>query len=368
MGSQPAQVTKLADTMKPTFPEWYSPQTGIYSSKYPTIPFPTDPFLDVVSFIFSHNHNGQTALIDHLSGSSISYSDLFPLVKSIASGLHSILGIKQGDVVLLLLPNSIYFPIIFLAVLYVGAIVTTMNPLSTVLEIKKQIVDCKACMAFSVLEKASKLQSLGIPIICVPENVNFLKEKKEFEVFYKLVYGNVDLGLRPVIRQEDTAAILYSSGTTGASKGAILTHRNFISVVELFIRFEASQYEYSSSENVYLAALPMFHVYGLSLFVIGLLSLGTSIVVMRKFDANEMVKAIDGYGVTHFPVVPPILQALTKKANSVSANCFKSLKQVSCGGAPLYGKTIQDFLEILPHVDFIQVLEYNFAFTFKFPS
>ncbi|CAL1400960.1 unnamed protein product [Linum trigynum] len=74
------------------------------------------------------------ALLDSASGYSISYQDLFPLVKSTASALHK-LGIRHGDVVLLVLPNSICFPVVFLAVLYAGAVVTTMNPLATVVEI-----------------------------------------------------------------------------------------------------------------------------------------------------------------------------------------------------------------------------------------
>ncbi|EEF43538.1 AMP dependent CoA ligase, putative [Ricinus communis] len=311
-------MEKLSDTSKPdnnnnNNPEWYCPQTGIYTSKHPTVSLPTDPFLDVVSFIFSHKHNGVTAFIDSFSGFSIPYSDLFPLVNSMASGLQN-MGLKQG------------------------AVVTTMNPLSTSLEIEKQISNCNACIAFSVLEKAAKLQSLGIPVVSVPENVTSLKANKAFDAFYMLLYGNVDLCLRPIIRQEDTAAILYSSGTTGSSKGVVLTHRNFISMVELFVRFEASQYDYSSSKNVFLAVLPMFHVYGLSLFVMGLLSLGSSIVVMRKFDANEMSRQL----------------ICMKLLISLLFHRCSNLKQVSCGAAPLFGKTIQDFVETLPYVDFIQ--------------
>ncbi|KAA8521211.1 hypothetical protein F0562_011882 [Nyssa sinensis] len=147
---------------------------------------------------------------------------------------------------------------------------------------------------------------------------------------------------------------MYSSGTTGASKGVVLTHRNLIAMIELFVRFEASQYDYLSLENVYLAVLPMFHIYGLSLFVMGLLSLGSAIVVMRKFDANEMVKAIDRYRVTHFPVVPPLLMALTARAKGVSRSSLQSLKQISCGAAPLSRKSIEEFVQTLPHVDFIQ--------------
>ncbi|XP_021273859.1 4-coumarate--CoA ligase-like 6 isoform X4 [Herrania umbratica] len=279
------------------FPDWYSPETGIYSSKHSSVSLPTDCFLDIVSFIFSHQHDGVTALIDSSSGYSISYSKLLPLIQSMASGLHH-LGVSQG------------------------AIVTAMNPLASMLEIKKQIADSGVRFAFTLLDK--------------------------------LIEGQFDKAPRPVIRQQDTAAIMNSSGTTGVSKGVVLTHGNFIAMIELFVRFEASQYEYSSSKNVYLAVLPMFHIYGLSLFAVGLLSLGTSIVVMRRFNATEMVNVIDKYGVTHFPVVPPILTTLTMRAKGVRENSFKSLKQVSCGAASLTRKAIEDFVQAVPHVDFIQ--------------
>ncbi|KAE8678611.1 4-coumarate--CoA ligase-like 6 [Hibiscus syriacus] len=345
---------KTSKTKTSHFPHWYSPETRIYSSKHSSISLPTDPFLDVASFIFSHQHGGLTALIDSSSGYSISYSKLLPLVQSMASGLHHHLRVSQGDVVLLLLPNSVHFPIIFLSILYLGAIVTTMNPLSNMLEIKKQMADCGVRFAFTQLEKVDKLEKLGVHVIGVPENMDLDSEKNDFLPFHKLIGDHFGKAPRPVIRQQDTAAIMYSSGTTGVSKGVVLTHVNFIAMTELFVRFEASQYEYSSSDNVYLAVLPMFHVYGLSLFVVGLLSLGSTIVVMRRFDGNEVVKVIDTYRVTHFPVAPPILTTLTMRAKGVGENSLKSLKQVSSGAAPLSRKTIDDFLQALPHVDFIQ--------------
>ncbi|KAH0971874.1 hypothetical protein GBA52_024030 [Prunus armeniaca] len=337
------------------FPWWFSPETGIYQSKHLSIDLPSDPFLDVVSFIFSYQHDGvSSALIGSSCGSAISYSQLYSSVKSMASGLQQ-MGISQGDVILLLLPNSIYYPIVFLGVLYLGAIVTTMNPLSSVAEIKKQIAETKACHAFTGPENADKLQALGIPAILVPENaISGLKEDI-FLVFYKLIYSSFDLAPRPVIKQQDTAAIMYSSGTTGVSKGVMLTHRNFIATVAHFVRFEASQYEGSSLDNVYLAVLPMFHIYGLSLFVMGLLSLGSRVVVMKRFDVNEAIRAIDRYKVTHFPVVPPILTALTTRAkDGLAPHSLKSLKQVSCGAALLSMKTIEDFVQTLPHIDLIQ--------------
>lgn len=336
------------------YPYWYSPETGIYHSKHPPLKLPGDPFLDIVSFIFSQKHNGGTALIDSLSGFSISYSELLPLVKSMASGLHQ-MGISQGDVVLISLPSSICFPIVFLGLLSLGAVVTAINPLSTLSEIKKQALDCNITLGFCIPERVDELGSLGFPVIGVPLLLSSSGPVRD-STFYKFMASDPNLAPRPSINQQDTAAILYSSGTTGPCKGTLLTHGNFIAMMVLFVRFEASEYQYLPSDNVYLAAVPMFHVYGLSLFVMGLLSLGTTIVVMRKFNPEEMVRAIDKYGVTHFPTVPPIIMALTKRAKEATGNTFRSLKQVSCGAAPVTTECIQDFIQTFPHVDFIQVI------------
>ncbi|KAF4401777.1 hypothetical protein G4B88_000825 [Cannabis sativa] len=343
----------LSEEEASQFPHWYSPETGICNSIHPSRHLPSDPFLDVVSFIFSDQHNGVSALIDSSTGYSICYPQLYRLVQSMASGLHS-MGISKNDVVLVMLPNSIYYPAILLGVLYLGGVVTTMNPLSSKTEIRKQVTDSKACLGFAQSGKVELLHELGVTPIEVPENFNLDLNWGRFSSFSKLISGEFDLVPRPLIRQQDTAAIMYSSGTTGASKGVVLTHRNFMAMVELFVKFEASQYEYSSLKNVYIAILPMFHIYGMSLFVMGLFSLGSTIVVMKKFDINEVVKAIERFGVTHFPVVPPILTALTKTAKTVNGEKFQSLKQVSSGAAPLSRKLIEDFVEIFPHVDFIQ--------------
>ncbi|KAJ7942591.1 4-coumarate--CoA ligase-like [Quillaja saponaria] len=266
-----------------------------------------------------------------------------------ASGLHK-MSVSKSDVVLLLLPNSIYYPIIFLGILYLGSSCYNHESSLYYPEIKKQLL-IPRFLAFTLSEKCEKIEVLGIPAIEVPEFVN---SNPNPSVFYELISGNHDLLSKPVINQEDIAVILYSSGTTGASKGVILTHKNFISMLVLNVRLDATLYNDLGGENVYLAALPMFHVYGLSLFQSGLISLGSTVVIMKKFDADEVVKAIDKYKVTHFPVVPPILTALTKKAQGINGRSLQSLKQVTCGAATLSRKLIDEFVHSLPHVDFVQ--------------
>ncbi|GAB2285868.1 hypothetical protein Dimus_020304 [Dionaea muscipula] len=314
-------------------PSWYSSETGIYSSKHSPIQLPKDPKLDVVSHIFGHlrHHHSHSALIDSSSGSSISYSQIIPLVESIAFGLGQ-MGISKGDVVLILLPNSIYFPVVFLGVLYLGAAASPMNPLSSPSEIKRQTLDTHASMAFATPQTAGKLRAFGIRAIEVPDDMmRATDETNNFSEFYRLISHGVEAAVSGFgATQADVAAIMYSSGTTGRSKGE------------------------NSRENVYLAALPMFHIYGLSLFVMGLLSLDTSVVVMWKFGINDAVTAIDRYNVTHFPLVSPMLVAFTIKAKSLGGGSLGSLRQVSCGAAATSWRAIEDFLHILPHVDFIQ--------------
>ncbi|CAH8345892.1 unnamed protein product [Eruca vesicaria subsp. sativa] len=341
-------------------PPWFSPTTGIYTSKHPSIHLPLDPNLSAVSALFSHIHNIQNpsspAFIDSSTGFSISYTELQTLIESISAGIHHDLGIRQGDVVSLVLPNSLYFPLLFLSLISLGVVVTTINPSSSLGEITKQVSECKVSLAFTCGESYEKLGSLGVVVIRVPESYDLDLIRIENPKFYSIIKGGFGVVARPLVKvkQEDVAAIMYSSGTTGASKGVMLTHGNLIASMELFVRFEASQYEYPGTGNVYLAALPLCHIYGLSLFVMGLLSLGSTVVVMRRFDVSDAVDVIERFGITHFPVVPPMLMALTKKAKGVCGDVFRSLKQVSSGAAPLSGKFIEDFLETLPHVDLIQ--------------
>ncbi|KAG1354223.1 4-coumarate--CoA ligase-like 6 [Cocos nucifera] len=333
------------------YPSFFSPETGIYASKHSPRDLPQNPFQDLVSFLFSHGHQGATALVDSVSGLSISYPKLRDMVESMASGLDHI-GISSGHVVLILLPNTILFPVIILGIMSVGAIFTPMNPLCKLGEIKKQMSISNAELVFTFAENVRKFDGLGVRIVTVPERLDF--DATKFSSFIHLLSRDPKQAPKPLIRQTDAAAVLFSSGTSGPSKGVVITHANLIAMVELFSRFEASQYNTESWKNVYLAAVPMFHVYGLSLFTMGLLSLGSTVVVMRRFDTKEAIRVIDRYKVSHFPAVPPMLAALVMGVRDSSGCNLRSLRQVSCGAAPISENLIQDFLEAFPHVDFIQ--------------
>ncbi|ONM00379.1 4-coumarate--CoA ligase-like 3 [Zea mays] len=336
---------------------FYCAAAGVYASTHPPVALPSDPSLSLVPHIFARLPAARPdapALVDAATAEALSRADLRRLVSALAAGLRRRRGLREGDVVLLALPNSIAFPVAFLAVLAAGSIATTMSPFSAPAEIAARVRDTSPALVFATLDNVGKLPPLRVPVVLVPDAFHLADEgAPEFAPFRELLLLDSEPLPGPSVGQDDAAAILYSSGTGGRSKGVVLTHRNLIATVELFVHFEASQYAAPACDNVYLAALPMFHVYGLSLFAVGLLSLGSTVVVMKRFDAGEAVKTIRRFKVTHFPVVPPIMAALvhTTKPAAMPLEC---LVQVSTGAAPSSRRLIDDFVKAFPHVDLIQ--------------
>jgi len=156
---------------------------------------------------------------------------------------------------------------------------------------------------------------------------------------------------RVQISQDDTAALLYSSGTTGLSKGVVVTHRNFISCICVF---NSGVDEFLSPDQKLLLVLPMFHVYGLAICTVTSLARGVSLIVLPQFDFVKMLTAIQKYQVTHVPCVPPIIIALAKQ-DIVLKFDLSSLRQIGSGAAPLGKEILDTCAKRFPNVKFKQV-------------
>ncbi|CAL8119500.1 unnamed protein product [Prunus armeniaca] len=332
----------------------FDAKTGIYHA-LPKLghrhKIPTRPDLDTATFVLSqfpphHQAKSRVALIDSATNQRVTYAQLHHSIQCLASGLYQGLGVRKGDVVFLLSPNSLLYPTICLAVLSIGAVLTTANPLNTKSEIGKQVRDSGAKLAISAPEELHKLAPTGVPTILTSRP---LLSGDNSLCIEELIEGcdpipTELIQARPT--QSDTAAILYSSGTTGTSKGVVLTHANFIAVMTT-LRWTVDGT--SAQDDVFLCFIPMFHIYGLAFFGLGLFCSGTTTVLMQKYEFNTMLDAIKTHKVSNIPAVPPVILGLVKHASKAACD-LSSLRRVSSGAAPLSKEVVDEFRERFPWV------------------
>ncbi|OMP02998.1 AMP-dependent synthetase/ligase [Corchorus capsularis] len=330
-----------------------SSNSTFYSKRQP-FSLPSNPCLDITTFISSYPHQGKTAFIDATTGRHLSFSQLWKAVDSVATCLFHDLGIRRGHVVLIIAPNSIYFPIVCLSVMSLGAIITTSNPLNTAREIALQMADSKPALVFTTSLLVPKLAESTLPIVLLDEQEIIKTSTSEA----RNIVATVDQMMkkeptgsrvRDRVYQDDTASLLYSSGTTGPSKGVASSHRNLMALLQTFSI--AYNFNPDEGEQIHICTVPMFHIYGFGAYAIGKLTVGSTVVILSKFNMDEMLSAVEKYRVTFLPLVPPILLAMVKGADQILRKYdLSSLQTVLCGGAPLSKEVINGFLEKFPKV------------------
>ncbi|XP_043724269.1 4-coumarate--CoA ligase-like 9 [Telopea speciosissima] len=319
-------------------------ETKIFHSIRPTVPLPlvTLP-LSVADYAISLFRNSSspetTALIDSDTGRRLSYSEFIHQFETLAASLQIQIGLCRGDTAFILSPPCLEVPILYFSLFSLGVIIAPANPISTKSEVSRQIQLCKPVVAFATSATAHKLPSLRHKMILLdsPEFDSMLMTGPAAEARSR--FQRVDL------TQSDPSANLFSSGTTGAVKAVLLTHRNWISMVAGIYYLRPPR----ASPAVLLLTVPYFHVYGL-LYCLKSVAVGETVVVMSKFDLGKMRSAVEQFKVTHMAVAPPVLVAMVRD-NVVTKGCdMSSLEAVMCSGAPLAEEVAQRFRERFPGV------------------
>ncbi|KAK8935544.1 4-coumarate--CoA ligase-like 7 [Platanthera zijinensis] len=316
--------------------ELYSPD-GVYRSPRPPLAFPSEPSLSMITFLFHKAalHPNRLAIADVDSNETLTFSQLRSAVHSAAAGFRR-LGIGKGSVVLLFAPNAIHFAVSFFAIVAAGAVVTTVNPVYTAAELSKQARDSGAKLVVTVSHLWHKVKSLRLPTIFLG-SADISATALAVRFFSELLSVPETEYVPADVRQSDVAALLYSSGTTGASKGVMLTHRNFICTS---LMVSGDQELLGEPANSFLCFLPLFHVYGMSVLAYSQLQRGNSVVLMGRFEMETALRSIEKYRVTHLCVVPPVMIALAKHKNLGSYD-LSSLTLINSGAAPL-GKDVMN--------------------------
>ncbi|MBI1378370.1 MAG: AMP-binding protein [Frankiales bacterium] len=264
------------------------------------------------------------ALIEGASGRTITYAGLEAAVRSLAGGLTA-RGFGRGDVLALMSPNIPEYAVVFHGVAMSGGAITTINPTYTEAEVHKQLVDSGASLLVTIpmfLETA-RAAAAGTAVTEV-----FVLGEAEGATPVTALFGPPAQAQVPV--EPDTVVCLpYSSGTTGISKGVMLTHRNLVANVAQVL----SAADIRDDEK-FIAVLPFFHIYGMQVLMNTGLRAGVTVITMPRFDLEEFLRLHQDYGITRSFVAPPIVVALAKHP-MVDSYDLSALKQVFSGAAPL---------------------------------
>lgn len=302
----------------------------IFRSPYPDVQVPDVPVTDFV-LRRAGELSDKRALVDAATGDALTYGELEGRIRKAAGGLTD-RGVAKGDVVAVYSPNHVLYPVAFHGAALAGGVVTTVNPLYTPSELADQLRDAGARLLFTggpFLDRAS----------AAAEEASGIEEIFTFDgapgsmPFARLLDGE-ELERGPEIdAATDLVALPYSSGTTGGSKGVMLTHGNLVANMAQLEGIE-SRCRPVTPDDTLIAVLPFFHIYGLLVIMNFALSRGATVVVMSRFDLEGFLGAMQEHRVTFAHLVPPILLALAKHP-LVDRYDLSSLQGIISGAAPL---------------------------------
>ncbi len=276
-------------------------------------------------------------------GRRTSYAELGEQVDRAAEGLR-LLGVKAGDRVALLLPNCPQHVVAFYAILRLGAVVVEHNPLYTARELRHQFEDHGAKVVIAWDKAADAVTSfpadigvghvvsvnlldefptvkrlaLRLPVKKLRETRESLSSPAPGTMPWKQLLSHGPLVAnhpRPAVG--DLAAIQYTSGTTGRPKGAMLTHRNLYANA---LQGEAWMHGAEYGKEIFYAILPMFHAFGLTLYLTYGIRKQGLLVLFPKFDPDLVLAAMKKSPATVYCAVPPIYErtALAAKEKGIS--------------------------------------------------
>ncbi len=233
-------------------------------------------------------------------------------------------GIERGDRIALLLPNRIEFIDLFLACLKTGIIVVPINILYREREIKHILDDAQPKLVVTTNQLKSLIAD-GTPVW-------------EVESLMAAASQQAPPSLDSVQDGDDTAAIVYTSGTTGLSKGAMLSGNNFaVNTVNLLTAWKIT------SEDRYLGVLPLFHVHGLGNGVLCWLVSGCVMRLAPRFEIDRAIELFDAFRPSLFFGVPTIYVRLLELPDEFALRAGKYVRLFVSGSAPLPAHTLEAF-------------------------
>ncbi len=304
-------------------------------------------------------------------GKEITYRELNDTVDTVAAGLAAS-GFKKGDRAVIYMPNTPQFVMIYFGVFRAGGIVIATNPLYSEREVQHQLQDCGAETVFVMsryypmvknVQRKGKTNVKRVIVTHIKTYLPFIKrilygllrEKKAGDhvsleagdTWFKdfLALGKQATKPDVTVTAEDMALLQYTGGTTGVAKGAVALHRNLAANARQLQEW-ITDLQYG--EEVFIAAIPYFHSYGMVTAMILPVSIAAKMVVIPDpRNLSEVMGGIEKHKATFFPGVPTLYVAINNHPDILAGKYdLTSIRACLSGSAPLLVETKERFEEI----------------------
>jgi len=340
---------------KPWFKFW--PKGVPQHIEYPEVPL----FEFLRKTAEKHPNNTAIVYFDR----EMTYKELDLVTDKFATALNG-LGVKKGDKVAIFLPNIPQFVISYYGAIKIGAIETAISPLYKEREVEHQLNDSEAetivvlDLLYPIVEKVWEKTGLKRVIVTslkeyMPTAKAFLGsllkkipshkvERKPNVYFFQELVSKYEAN-PPKVEinpKEDLVALQYTGGTTGTSKGAMLTHMNLVSNAVMC----AEWLQGIDAKETFLSVLPLFHIYGMTTGMNAPIYLAGKMVMLPRFDAVSTFQAIQKYKVTVFCGAPTMYAMLLSHPDLGKYNCT-SVRFCISGSAPLPPEVQKKFMKVI---------------------
>lgn len=259
-------------------------------------------------------------LTDGPTGRTLTAATLIDQIRCLAGGLNA-RGTGQGTTIALMAPNLPEYAVIFHGIAFAGGTITTINPTYTAAEVTHQLNDSGATLLITVEmfvdtareavvgTQVDEIVTLGTPA-------------------FAALFGEPQAAQTPVHLDDHTVVLPYSSGTTGLSKGVMLSHRNLVVNIDQILGAITVK-----PEETIAAFLPFFHIYGMMVGLNCYLATGAHVVTMPRFDLPMFLQISQDHKANRMWVVPPVGIALAKHP-LIDDYDLSALKEVYIAAAP----------------------------------
>lgn len=286
---------------------------------------------------------------------TITFKELDELSKRFASYLQNVAQLKQGEKIAIQMPNLLQYPVALFGALRAGLVVVNTNPLYTPREMEYQYKDSEATAIVIVANFANNLETiigqtriktiivteigdlLGFKGIIVNAAVKYLKKMVPSYILpahlkFKdvLKEGDPSKYKKPYLTGTDLAFLQYTGGTTGVSKGAMLTHRNMVANMLQMSAWMIPKLK--DKEEIVITPLPMYHIFSLTVNCLGMLKIGAkNILITNPRDMKAFIKELKKYPFTVITGVNTLFNGLINQEDFKNLD-FSKLKVAVGGG------------------------------------